>query len=202
VLDYGSPNLVTLRYRLESLNFGIAERSFKAGTQTIPAGSYIVDGKSYDRLKREVERLGLRATALSAQPDVPMHPAATPRIAIYSVWASAEMAGWADVFGKFGMDATEFGDFVHGGGVDFFLRVETGAHGPFMEKMEERAGFDEANRLCVGEKIESDFRRNAAVEEFVLGGPSVVHGAFKHFAGAGILFEELRRDEVWCARVG
>jgi Zinc carboxypeptidase len=94
VLDYGSPNLVTLRYRLRSLNIRIAERSFKAGTHTIPAGSYIVDGTSYDKLKREVERLGLRAIALSAQPPVPMHPAAMPRTAIYSVWASAEMSGW------------------------------------------------------------------------------------------------------------
>jgi len=116
--------------------------------------------------------------------------------------AGAEMAGRADVLGEFGMDAAEFRDFVHGGGVDFFLCVEAGAHGPFVEKMEERAGFDEANGFGVGEKIESDFGRDAAGEESVFGGPGVVHGALVHFAGARIFFEELRGDEVGLARVG
>src|SRR6266566_2713105 len=45
----------------------------------------------------------------------------------------------------------EMGDFVHGGLVDFFLGVEAGAHGPFVEKMEERTGFVEADGLGVGE---------------------------------------------------
>ena len=54
----------------------------------------------------------------------------------------AEMARGADVAGEFGMDLAELGDFVHGGGVDFFLGVEAGAHGPFVEEMEEGTGFD------------------------------------------------------------
>src|SRR5712692_5502098 len=81
--------------------------------------------------------------------------------------AGAEMAGRADVASEFGVDFAELGDFVHGGLVDFFLGVEAGAHGPFMQEMEERAGFEEADGFGVGKKIESDFRRNAAVEEFV-----------------------------------
>jgi len=100
------------------------------------------------------------------------------------------------------MDAAEFGDFVHGGGVDFFLRVETGAHSPFVEEMEERTGFDEADRLCVGKKIESDFREDAAVEESVFGGPGIMHGAFVNVAGARIFAKKLRSDEVGLARVG
>ena len=78
--------------------------------------------------------------------------------------AGAEMAGWADVAGELRMDFAELGDFVHGGGVDFFLGVEAGAHGPFVEEMEERAGFDEANGFGIGKKVESDFGRDAAVE--------------------------------------
>ena len=74
----------------------------------------------------------------------------------------AEVAGGADVFGELGMDFAELGDFVHGGGVDFFLGVEAGAHGPFVEEMEERAGLDEANGFGVGEEIESDFGLDAA----------------------------------------
>jgi len=116
--------------------------------------------------------------------------------------AGAEMAGRADVFRKFGMDAAKFGDFVHGGGVDFFLRVEAGAHGPFVEEMEERTGFNEADRFGVGKKVESDFGRDAAVEEFVFRGPSFAHGAFIDFTGARIFSEKLRRNEVGFARVG
>ena len=78
--------------------------------------------------------------------------------------AGAEVAGRADVAGELWMDGAEFGDFVHGGVVDFFLGVEASAHGPFVEEMQERAGFDEANGFCVRKKIERDFGRNAAVE--------------------------------------
>src|SRR5271154_5096000 len=78
--------------------------------------------------------------------------------------------GGAEVFGELGMDLAELGDFVHAGGIDFFLSVEAGAHGPFVEEMEEGAGFDEANGFGVGEKIESDFGLDAGVDEVVLGG--------------------------------
>ena len=83
------------------------------------------------------------------------------------------------------MDLAELGDFVHAGGVDFFLGVEAGAHGPFVEEMEEGAGFDEADGFGVGEEIESDFERDAAIEEVVFGGPGVVHGALVEFAWRG-----------------
>ena len=91
------------------------------------------------------------------------------------------------MFCELGMDLAELGDFVHGGGVDFFLGVEAGAHGPFVEEVEEGAAFDEADGFGVGEEIESDFRRDAFVEEFIFGGPGVVHGAVVEFFGAGIL---------------
>jgi len=85
------------------------------------------------------------------------------------------------------MDLAELGDFVHARGVDFFLGVEAGAHGPFVEEMEEGSGLDEANGFGVGEKVESDFWGDAFVEEFIFGGPGVVHGAVVEFFGAGIL---------------
>ena len=114
----------------------------------------------------------------------------------------AEMAGGADVFGELGMDLAELGDFVHAGGVDFFLGVEAGAHGPFVKEMEEGAGFDEADGFGVGEEVESDFRGDSFVEEFIFGGPSVLHGAIVEFLGAGILREESGSDVVGLAGVG
>ena len=35
------------------------------------------------------------------------------------------------------MDFAELGEFVHRGLIDFFLGVEAGAHGPFVDEMEE-----------------------------------------------------------------
>src|SRR5260370_26962416 len=71
--------------------------------------------------------------------------------------ASADVARGADVASEFGVDFAELGDFLHGGLVDFFLGVEAGAHGPFVEEMEERAGFVQPDGFGVREKIEGDF---------------------------------------------
>src|SRR5580704_16832293 len=116
--------------------------------------------------------------------------------------AGADVAGRADEFSEFGMDFAELGEFVHGGLVDFFLGVEASAHGPFVEEMEEGAGFVEADGFGVGEKIESDFGRDAAVEELVFCGPGVVHGAVVDFFGARVGGEERGGDVVGCAGVG
>src|SRR5579872_1793295 len=113
----------------------------------------------------------------------------------------AEVAGGADVFCELGMDLAELGDFVHARGVDFFLGVEAGAHGPFVEEMEEGAGFDETDGFGVGEQIESDFGGDAFVDKFILGGPGVLHGAVVEFFGAGILGEEGGGDVVGIAGV-
>jgi len=78
--------------------------------------------------------------------------------------AGADMARRADVASELGVDFAELGEFVHGGLVDFFLGVEAGAHGPFVDEVEERAGFVEANGFGIGEEIESKFRGDAAIE--------------------------------------
>src|SRR5262249_60714936 len=116
--------------------------------------------------------------------------------------AGADVAWRADVSGEFGMDPAKLSDFVHRGGIDFFLGVEACAHGPFVEKMKERTGFDKADRFCIREEIKSDFWRHAMVKELVFCGPGVMHCALVDFEGARIFSEELRRDEVWLARVG
>lgn len=112
------------------------------------------------------------------------------------------MARRADIFCQLRMDLTKLGDFVHGGGVDFFLSVEAGAHGPFVEKVEEGTGLDEAYGFGIREEIESDFKWDAAIEKAVLGGPGVVHGAIVEFFCAGILHEQSGSDVVGFARVG
>lgn len=116
--------------------------------------------------------------------------------------AGAKMAGRADVPGELRMDFAELGDFVERGLINFFLGVEAGAHGPFVEEMEERAGFDEANGFGVGEQVERNFERDAAIEELVFGVPGVLHGAVVDFPGARIVFEKGGSDVVGLAGVG
>ena len=100
------------------------------------------------------------------------------------------------------MDLAELGDFVHGGLVDFFLGVKAGAHGPFVNEMEERAGFVQANGFSVGQEIERDFRGNAAIEELIFCVPGVVHGAVVDFLSAWIDGEKRGRDVVRFSGVG
>ena len=100
----------------------------------------------------------------------------------------AEIAGRTNVFCELGMDFADLGDFVERGLVDFFLSVEAGAHGPFVEEMKKGAGFDEANGFGVGQEIERDFLRDSAIEKLIFRVPGIVHGAVVNFPGARILF--------------
>src|SRR2546425_12988858 len=100
------------------------------------------------------------------------------------------------------MNFAELGEFVHRSLIDFFLSVEASAHGPFVNEMEERARFVEADGLSVWEKIESDFGRDAAIEELVFRVPGVVHGTVADFFGARIVVEKHGRDVVGLAGVG
>jgi Zinc carboxypeptidase len=94
VLDNGSVNMATLRFRLGAIPVRAAEKSFTSASQTIPAGSFIVDAKNYDKLKPAVESLGLTAVALSAAPTVAMHDLDLPRTAVYSTWGNTQEVGW------------------------------------------------------------------------------------------------------------
>ena len=94
VLDFGSNNFATLRNRLHGVSIQIAEQSFTSNSRTIPAGSFIVNGSAYQKLKAAVIPLGLTAVALHDKPSVHTHEAETPRVAIYSTWGSTQNVGW------------------------------------------------------------------------------------------------------------
>ncbi len=94
VIDNGSVSMITLRYRLKDVPVRVAEQQFKSGDQTIPAGSFIIGGDAYEKLKSGVEPLGLTAVALASAPSVPMHDADLPRLAVYSTWGSTQDVGW------------------------------------------------------------------------------------------------------------
>jgi hypothetical protein len=93
VAHNGSTNMITLRYRLKDLEVQAAEKEFKQGGVTFPAGSFIVSGEAA-RIKSVVEALGLTAVALAAAPAVPMHDLDLPRLAVFSTWGSTQDVGW------------------------------------------------------------------------------------------------------------
>jgi hypothetical protein len=94
VLDHGSVNMATLRYRLKDVMVRVGEQPFKSGDQTIPAGSFLIGGEAYAKLKAAIEPLGLTAVALANAPNVVAHDADLPRLAIYSTWGSTQEVGW------------------------------------------------------------------------------------------------------------
>jgi hypothetical protein len=94
VLDNGSVDMATLRFRLKGMPMRIAEAKFETGGSSVPAGSFLIASSDSANLKPEVERLGLTALALDAEPKVPMHDADVPRLAVYSTWGSTQDVGW------------------------------------------------------------------------------------------------------------
>jgi hypothetical protein len=94
VIDTGSINLAPLRYALKDVRLSIAERSFRADGREVPAGSFIVDGGAYGRLKDAAAPLGLTVVALTGEVEAPTHPAALPRVALYSTWGATQNVGW------------------------------------------------------------------------------------------------------------
>ena len=116
--------------------------------------------------------------------------------------ASTKMAGRADVPRDLRMNFAELRDLVHRGLEDFFLGVETSAHRPLVEQMEERAGFVKTNGFGVGKNVKSNFEGDTSIEELILGRPRIVHGTFVSFFGARIRGEKHGRDVVGLAGVG
>ena len=86
--------LATLRYRLKSADFVIAEQPFDASGQKFARGSFIVTKVSAGDLDRATRELGVKAFALAAAPSVPTHPARAPRVAIMHTWLSTQTEGW------------------------------------------------------------------------------------------------------------
>jgi hypothetical protein len=101
VAHTGSNNMITLRYRLKDLKMQAAEKEFKQGDTTFPAGSFVITGDAA-RVRASVEPLGLTAVGLPAAPSVAMHDLDLPRVAVYSTWSSTQDVGWVRyAFDKF-----------------------------------------------------------------------------------------------------
>ncbi len=97
IINHGSNNLITLRFRLKDLKVQANEQAFKSGDAEIPAGSFIIAANqpdAHNKVKAAVESLGLNAIALSSTPNAPMHEVDLPRLAVYSTWGNTQEVGW------------------------------------------------------------------------------------------------------------
>ncbi len=92
--DHGSPNMITLRYALKDTKIQIAEKEFKSGDTTLPAGTFIVPANSLSTLKPLATQLGLDIVGLAAQPTITLHDAGLPRVAMFSTWNGTQDVGW------------------------------------------------------------------------------------------------------------
>jgi hypothetical protein len=93
--------MITLRARLKDVKVRAAEKEFKHGDATFPAGSFVVNGDAA-RVRSAIEPLGLTAVALPAPPQVPLHDVNLPRLAVYSTWGGTQDVGWVRyAFDKF-----------------------------------------------------------------------------------------------------
>lgn len=104
VIDNGSVNMATLRYRLKDASVSVVDKPFKGGGKTIPAGSFLVEGVDYSTLKSSVEELGLEAVGVSAG-SAASHATTLPRTALFSTWGFTEKLGWVRyAFDQHGVD--------------------------------------------------------------------------------------------------
>ena len=103
VLDNGSINLATLRYRLGKAEVKVAAEAFKGAGRTIPAGSLIAPASVRTRLETSSVALGLTTLPLEAAPAIPLHDMPLPRLAVYSTWGSTQNVGWV----RYALDQSE-----------------------------------------------------------------------------------------------
>jgi hypothetical protein len=92
----GTLNLITLRYRLKDIPVRAAKVVFKLGDAEFPAGSLIIPSNTGRdaRIRKEIDSLGLVATAVAEPPSVETADVDLPRLAIYTTWSSTEKVGW------------------------------------------------------------------------------------------------------------
>ena len=99
--DYGSNNLIALRYKLRGLQIRATEQSFRADPLygDIPAGSFVIatqqQGKNVlNDVHQTVLELSLPCFVIGKIPTVPMHDVDLPRLAVYTMWGSTQEVGW------------------------------------------------------------------------------------------------------------
>jgi hypothetical protein len=99
VNDNTDNTLFTFRYRLKNVKMEALEKEYTTGGQKFNAGTFVIktDGAPSDlraQLDAAAKDLGVKVVAVSAVPDVAMHPITAPRIALIHTWTNTQNEGW------------------------------------------------------------------------------------------------------------
>jgi hypothetical protein len=101
------PGLYALKDLAPQSRVFAAETAFVAGSDTLPAGSVVLEGVAPEAVRMVAQRYGLTIRGVSAAPAVARHPLDLPRVAIYHSWYSTQDAGWARyTFERYGIPFT------------------------------------------------------------------------------------------------
>ena len=94
VRDAGGIGLLGLRYALKDAKVSIADEAFTANGEQFPKGSLVVENAAPEALNAAVQAADAEAVRLTALPNVSMHPAPLPRIAVMHTWLDTQTEGW------------------------------------------------------------------------------------------------------------
>ncbi|MGB8325259.1 MAG: M14 family zinc carboxypeptidase, partial [Candidatus Acidiferrum sp.] len=94
--DSGQESFLQARFLLSAFSVEISERPFTLGGVPYPAGSWILPAQQGlpSALRDAASQLGLNFSSAPAVPDVPHHPARTPRLGVWVPWADTDSIGW------------------------------------------------------------------------------------------------------------
>ncbi len=94
VNNSGQISLLALAFALRPAEVSIAEGAFESEGHHYNAGSLLIKTSDESRLHSRLAELDLQARALASQPNIRVHPAATPRIAFMHTWLYTQTEGW------------------------------------------------------------------------------------------------------------
>jgi len=95
LINHNTDNtLATLRFRLASMPMEAAEDSFEADGIKFKAGSFVIRKADRSLLEQAAKELGIKVHATKAEPKVPTHPLAVPRVAMVHNWQNTQNDGW------------------------------------------------------------------------------------------------------------
>ncbi len=94
VNNTGQIGLLALVFAMRPAEVSITEAAFESGGQHFNAGSLLFKSADGDRLSAALAELDLHVHALADRPQVRVHPAAAPRIALMHTWLYTQTEGW------------------------------------------------------------------------------------------------------------
>jgi len=106
----GDWRAAALPWKIGGARMSVADTTFAIGSESFPAGTFLVDGGTADDAKI-VTGLGLRGVTTSGAIAVRKHAIAVPRIAILHTWLETQNEGWVRyAFDQMGIPYTSISD--------------------------------------------------------------------------------------------